>query len=115
MEIKKEEPCLLPVDITEWNETQKAFLDVRGFSVFLFNQRAAIFYNDKSTPEEKFKASFEAALLGLVDENDAPLLKEEDEAVVRQASFRPLVRMFNVYAERVLTNPAEPLETFKKN
>lgn len=114
MYIKKDEPQLIPINVQEWNDEIDAFLDVRGFSVFLFNQRAMTFYNKDATPAEKFDAAFEAACLGLVDINDEPLLTEGDKEAIRAASFKPLVRMFNIYAEKIL-NPSETFETSKKN
>jgi hypothetical protein len=52
-------------------------------------------FNDKTKSiDERYDAGFGAALLLLVDENNEPLLKEEDRAAVKKASATPLLRVF---------------------
>ena len=103
-----------PVDIREWNDETKAFLrPLNGFERLVFNDYFFAFYNRDNAPEVRFDAAFKAALMALVDENGAPLLVEEDRAVVEQASFAPLIRAFNIGLD--LENNEGEVETAKKN
>ena len=114
MKIKQFETEKTPFDISEWNEEIKAFIKpLNGFERLILNDFFLTFYDDTGRkPEERFDAAFRAALLALVDENDAPLFSESDRDAVRAGSFLPFFRLFSATLN---FKSGESLETLKKN
>lgn len=111
MQIKTRNNEKRPFDVREWNDEVKAFVrPLDGFETLVFNDYFFEFYNKERDAAARYNAGFNAALMCLVDENDAPLLTEEDRPTIEKASFMPLFRLF---AQR-LEDAAEP-ETAKKN
>lgn len=103
-----------PIDVSEWNDSVKAFLKpLGGFETLVFNDYFLEFYNRENSADDRFKAGFKAALIALVDEDGNALLADEDEASVRAASFLPIIRVFTTALG--LRNDAEPLDSAKKN
>ncbi len=85
------------VDINEWNEEVKAYCKpIDEFERLLIRNYYKDFINKEKSSEERFKAGFKAALLALVDEKGKTFLSEQDEEVIRKASFMPLARVFKV-------------------
>ena len=115
MKIKQFETEKTPFDISEWNDEVKAFIKpLNGFERLELNDFFLTFYDkeNKDDPEKRFDAAFRAALLALVDENDAPLFSESDRDAVRAGSFLPFFRLFSTALN---FKKDEPLESFKKN
>ena len=111
MEIKKRKSEKTPFDIKEWNEEVNAFIrPLNGFEALVFNDYFYQFYNRTNEAKERYNAGFDAAKLCLVDENDTPLLVEDDREIIEDASFAPLFRLF----AEVLKDTDEP-EGTKKN
>ncbi|MBR4753138.1 MAG: hypothetical protein IK077_15400 [Thermoguttaceae bacterium] len=101
-------------DICEWNEDVKAFIrPLDSFEAFVFNDYARDFFDKELSNEERFTAAFNAAKLVLVDENDAPLLTDDDFESVRYASFAPLFRVFSAVLKD--TAPNDDVPSAKKN
>ena len=113
MKIKQFETEKTPFDVSEWNDEIKAFVKpLNGFERLILNDFFLTFYAKSREPEERFDAAFRAALLALVDENDAPLFSESDRDAVRAGSFLPFFRLFSTALN---FKSGESLETFKKN
>ena len=112
MDIKRIEREKKPIDVSEWNETAKAFFKpLNGFEELVFNDYFIIFYDRDQPTEARFDAGFKAAKLALVDENDAPLLDESDRAAILSASFKPILRVFTTGLEL----ETGEIESAKKN
>jgi len=113
MKIKQYETEKTLFDISEWNDEVKAFIKpLNGFERLILNDFFLTFYDKNREPDDRFDAAFRAALLALVDENDAPLFSESDRDAVRAGSFLPFWRLFSATLN---FKKDEPLETFKKN
>lgn len=113
MKIKQFETEKIPFDVSEWNDEIKAFIKpLNGFERLILNDFFLTFYDKNREPDERFDAAFRAALLALVDENDAPLFSENDRDAVRAGSFLPFYRLFST---ALSFKRGESLETFKKN
>lgn len=113
MKIKQFETEKTPFDVSEWNDEIHAFIKpLNGFERLILNDFFLTFYDKSREPEERFDAAFRAALLALVDENDAPLFSESDRDAVRAGSFLPFFRLFSTALN---FKSGEPLESFKKN
>ena len=113
MQIKQDAGELIPLDISEWNDEQDAFITLTGFDVFLFNSCAMRYFAESSTPEERFNACFDAACLAIVDKSGNRLLCADDRDALRAANFKPFVRMFNAWS--VLLNSNTEIISAKKN
>ena len=115
MKIKEVANNKTPLNIREWNEEEKAYIKtMNGFERLAFNDFFITFYNKHIDAETRFDAGFRAALMVLVDEEGRPLLSESDRDAIRNGSFLPLFRLFDVViaAEE---KKDEGLETTKKN
>jgi hypothetical protein len=113
MKIKQFETGKTPFDISEWNDEVKAFIKpLNGFERLILNDLFLTFYDKNREPDDRFDAAFRAALLALVDENDAPLFSESDRDAVRAGSFLPFWRLFSTALN---FKSGESLESFKKN
>ena len=113
MKIKQFETGKTPFDVSEWNDEIKAFIKpLNGFERLILNDFFLTFYDKNREPDDRFDAAFRAALLALVDENDAPLFSESDRDAVRAGSFIPFYRLFSTALN---FKSGESLETFKKN
>lgn len=115
MEIKKESTDRIKIDISEWNETVSAYIKpLNGFERLTLNDFFLTFYNKENEANVRFDAGFRAALLVLVDDNGDPLLHEDDRTAIKNASFIPLFRLFDLILKAYENNTA-PLDTLKKN
>ena len=113
MKVKQFETEKTPFDISEWNDEVKAFIKpLNGFERLILNDFFLTFYDKNREPDDRFDAAFRAALLALVDENDAPLFSESDRDAVHAGSFLPFFRLFSTALN---FKSGESLETFKKN
>lgn len=112
MEIKTRNTERKPLNITEWNETAPAYIRaLSGFETLVFNDLFITFYNAEKDEETRYNAGFNAALMCLVGEDNAPLLVEDDRETIKAASFQPFFRMFAVQ----MSDKGEIAETAKKN
>lgn len=103
-----------PLDIREWNEEVKAYVrSLDSFEGLVFNDYIRDFFDKNLGHEERFAAAFSAAKLALVNEENEPLLTDDDFEAVRYASFAPLFRMISVVLSE--TAPGEEADTAKKN
>lgn len=101
-------------DIRDWNDEVKAFVKpLDSFEALVFNDYARDFFDKSQTNEDRFIAIFNAAKLVLVDENNAPLLNDDDFESIRYASFAPLFRLLSVVLAS--TAPTDEAPTAKKN
>lgn len=99
MEIQTTEK-LEPFNITEWNETEKAFIKIpNGFDLLTVRDLFLVFYDKEQDEEKRFEAGFRAACLLLLKEDGSPLLNLQDKDVIRKASFLPLLRLFSTINE----------------
>ena len=113
MKIKQFETEKTPFDVSEWNDEVKAFIKpLNGFERLILNDFFLTFYDKNREPDDRFDAAFRAALLALVDENDAQLFSESDRDAVRSGSFIPFYRLFSATLN---FKSDKPLDTFKKN
>lgn len=96
MEIKTLE-TKTPFNITEWNETEKAFIKTpNGFDLLAVRDLFLTFYDKEQDAETRFDAGFRAACILLVKDDGSNLLNVEDKDVMRKASFLPYLRMFAI-------------------
>ena len=94
MEIKTLEQKT-PFNISEWNETEKAYIKTpNGFDLLAVRDLFLTFYDKEQDAETRFDAGFRAACMLLVKDDGSYLLNVEDKDVMRKASFLPYLRMF---------------------
>lgn len=102
-------------DVHEWNDEVQAFVrPLNSFEALVFNDYARDFFDKSLTNAERFQAAFGAAKMALVDENDAPLLTDDDFEAVKYADFAPIFRVFSVVLTETTPKDGDA-ETAKKN
>lgn len=114
MLIKHTKRVRVPFDVKEWNDEIRAFIKpLDSFEGLVFNDYARDFFDKSLSNEDRFYAAFQAAKLALVDEENAPLLTDDDFESVRYASFTPLFRVFSAVLKD--TAPGDDVPGAKKN
>ncbi len=97
MQIKPREENRTPVNIREWNETQKAY--VKSLDIMeriVFNDQFLAYHDKTADRNDRAEAGLSICILALVDENGNPLLTLEDMEALKSAAFEPIGRVINI-------------------
>lgn len=99
------------INISEWNETAKAYLKpMTAMERLTYNDLINTYFNEKKKDIERTEAIFQAAMICLVDEDGKPLLEADQMEDLKKACFDPINRMITMNYDSNLAD-----ETLTKN
>lgn len=99
------------VNISEWNSEVRAFIKTLSPSEFMtVNDQFRLWSDTDRTTEERVEAALAACMMVLVDENARPLLSVDQMEELKNASCKPIHRIFTAVLQ-----PDRMEASFQKN